>query len=75
MSDDGQTLVVGAQLGVRTEYMVTRNGRLEPGNRSPSGPAREFANHLSTNYDAYAREFDVLHALKAYAQMTAMAHA
>jgi YD repeat-containing protein len=71
-SDDGRTLLVTATLRVRTEYMQARDGALVPGNREPSGPAREFSGHLTSRYDAYARELRAYHDLLAYAQMVAL---
>jgi hypothetical protein len=73
-SDDGRTLLLGARLGVLTEYMtVGAAGKLVGVKRPASGPAREFSDHLTNNYDAYAREFRAYQELKAYAQMTTLA--
>ena len=75
ISDDGRTLLVDAKLQVRTEYMQPRGGELVSGNRPPSGPAREFSEHLTAHYDEYAREIAVYHKLHAQAQMAALAKA
>lgn len=75
VSSDGRTLLLGARLGVRTEYMEVAGGALRSGKLAPSGSAKQFADHLTDNYDGYSREFAVYGQLHGFAQMTTLAHA
>ena len=75
VSDDGRTMLLGARLGIQTEYMEVVDGALRSGRRAPTGSAKRFADHLTNNYDGYGREFPVYDQLRGFAQMVNLARA
>jgi hypothetical protein len=75
ISKSGRVFMPDVRLGIKTEYMVPRGGKLESGNCPPDPAAKAFADHMTQSYAAYAEEFPVYRKLQTFAQLTSVAEA
>lgn len=74
-SKDGRAFRVFPKLVAKTEYMKPGGGKLVPANLPADPAAQKFVDHLTSNYDGYAREFPVFARLQALAALVSVAAA
>lgn len=75
VSRNGRTVLISNKVAVHTRYMKVSGGQLVDAQQPADPAARDFAVHLTENYDAYAKQFPVFHKLRAFSVITSVAQA